>query len=150
VMENQDWPQIWGNSSAAYITRTIIPMSSYCWDYYNIPGVHPSEPNYMWLEAGTNFGISNSLDPSANHQSTTDHLTTYLNNAGISWKSYNEDITSGYVPLSNTNEFAVRHCPFAYFDDITGTNNSSYPYGIAHIRSHNELAGDLANNTVAR
>ena len=44
----------------------------------------------------------------------------------------------------------MRHDPFVYFDDVTGTNNPNWPYGISHIRPYSEMAGDLANNTVAR
>jgi len=45
--------------------------------------------------------------------------------------AYQEDIMPGYVPLANTNNYAVRHNPFVYFDDVTGTNNPHYAYGIA-------------------
>src|SRR5215469_5120134 len=27
------------------------------------PHIHPSEPNYLWAEAGTNFGVFNDGDP---------------------------------------------------------------------------------------
>ena len=46
------------------------------------PSIHPSEPNYIWAEAGTNFGISNDDDPFAdtppNSQNTSLHLTALL------------------------------------------------------------------------
>src|SRR5215469_18234407 len=29
----------------------------------NNPHIHPSEPNYLWAEAGTNFGVFNDSDP---------------------------------------------------------------------------------------
>src|SRR5262249_49714983 len=29
----------------------------------NNPHIHPSEPNYLWAEAGTNFTVSNDIDP---------------------------------------------------------------------------------------
>ena len=43
-----------------------------------------------------------------------------------------------------------RHNPYVFFDDVTGTNNPSWPYGISHIRPYSEFASDLTNNTVAR
>ncbi len=125
-------------------------MASYCKQYYSSDVPHPSEPNYLWLEAGTNFGIFENGDPFAHHQNTTNHLVTLLNNAGISWKSYQEDISGLEVPLFNTNLYVARHNPFVFFDDVTGTNNPAYPYGIAHNRPYTELAADLTNNTVAR
>lgn len=125
-------------------------MASYCTQYYNPPGNHPSLPNYFWLEAGTNFGIKNDGEPGTNSVNTTNHLVTLLKNANISWKTYQEDISGTNVPLSTSGEYAARHDPFVYFDDVTGTNNPNYAYGIAHIRPFTELAGDLASNTVAR
>ena len=150
LMENHDWSAIKGSTNAPYINNTLLPMASHCEQYFTPPGLHPSLPNYLWLEAGTNFGILDDNNPSVNHQSTTNHLVTLLNNAGISWKAYEEDISGAYVPLTNTNDYAVRHDPFVYFDDVTGTNDPNYAYGIAHIRPYSELAGDLASNTVAR
>ncbi len=150
LMENQNWSDIAGNPSAPYINDTLLPMASHCEQYYNPPYIHPSLPNYLWLEAGTNFGVLDDSHPDTNHQNTTNHLAALLRSAGISWKTYQEDISGTYVPLANTNNYAVRHNPFVYFDDITGTNNPEFAYGIAHIRPYEELAGDLMNNTVAR
>jgi hypothetical protein len=64
------------------------------------PHVHPSEPNYIWAEAGTNFGVFNDADPFApngnnaqiNNQDNQLHLTRLLDRCGVSWKSYQEDI----------------------------------------------------------
>ena len=150
LLENEDWSSIQGSTNAPYINQTLLPMASYCGQYYTPPGLHPSLPNYLWLESGTNFGILDDNDPSLDHQSTTNHLVTLLNNAGISWKAYEEDVSGTYVPLANTNEYAVRHDPFVYFNDVSGTNNPDDPYGVEHVRPYTELAGDLASNTVAR
>lgn len=125
-------------------------MASYCEQYYNPPGLHPSEPNYLWLEAGTNFGILDNKDPVINHQNTTNHLVAQLRNAGDSWKTYQEDIEGNYVPLFHTNLYTPHHNPFLYFDDVTGTNDVNYAYGIAHIRPYSEFESDLTNDTVAR
>ena len=150
LLENHNWSLIAGNPDAPFINGTLLPQASHCEQYYNPPGVHPSEPNYLWLEAGTNFSIFNDEDPASNHQDTTNHLVALLERAGISWKTYQEDIMAGYVPLVNTNNYAVRHNPFAFFDDVTGTNDPGNAYGIAHIRPYEELAADLTNLTVAR
>jgi hypothetical protein len=150
IMENEDWRDVQNSAYAPYMSKTLLPMSSYCAQYFNPPGIHPSLPNYLWLEGGTNF-IMDDLAPSSDHQSTTNHLVTLLNNAGISWKAYEEGIPGNNVPQLNTPEgYACRHDPFVYFDDVTGTNNNTWPYAIAHIRPYSELIGDLASNTVAR
>jgi hypothetical protein len=150
LLENHNWSDFKGSVDAPFINGTLLPMASHCEQYYNPPGLHPSEPNYLWLEAGTNFGVLDDNDPAYNHQSTTHHLVTQLRNAGISWKAYQEDITGTVVPLTPTNGYVPRHDPFVFFDDVTGTNNPNDPYGLAHIRPYAELAGDLANNSVAR
>src|SRR5258706_5149932 len=84
LMENKNWAQIAGSSSAPYINNTLLPMASHAELYFNPPLVHPSLPNYLWLEAGVNFGVFNDDPPSANRQSTTQHLVTFLHNNGIS------------------------------------------------------------------
>src|SRR5438552_10706315 len=65
LMENHDWSTIIGTTNCPYINNTLLPMASYCEQYYTPPGLHPSEPNYIWLEAGNNFGI---LDDSASNR----------------------------------------------------------------------------------
>jgi len=146
LMENHNWSDIKGNSDAPYINNTLLPIASYCDEYYNPPGVHPSEPNYLWLEAGTDFGITNDDPPSVNHQSTTAHLVTQLKNAGISWKTYQEGIDGTTCPMSDTSDYTVHHNPFVYFDDVV---NSSNPPCTSVVRPFNELANDLSHNTVA-
>ena len=143
LMENHNWSSIYGSSNAPYINNTLLPMASYATQYYNPPGIHPSLPNYLWLEAGTNFGISNDSPPSVNHQSTTNHFATFLHNAGISWKTYQENIPGTNCPTTDSYPYYVEHNPFAYFDDIVNS------YCISAMRPFSELATDLANGTLA-
>ena len=150
LMENHNWADIKGSSSAPYINGTLLPMASYARQYYNPPGIHPSEPNYLWLEAGTNFGIFNDASPRVNHLSTTRHLVTLLHNAHISWKSYQEDISGSVCPLTASGAYAPKHNPMVFFDDVTNSNDPHSSYCIAHERPFGGLAADLQNNTVAR
>jgi hypothetical protein len=147
LMENESLSSIKGNTNAPYINNVLLPQASHCEQYYAIG--HPSLPNYLWLEAGTNFGITNDNPPSTNHQSTANHLVTLLNNAGVSWKTYQENISGATLPLTDSYPYAPKHNPFVYFDDVTGTLNPNFAYGIAHIRPYSELARDLTNRTVA-
>src|SRR5262249_24085722 len=98
LMENHNWSAIKGCTSAPYMNNTLLPMASRAERYYNPPGIHPSEPNYLWIEAGTNFGILNDYSVATNHQSTTAHLVTQLYNAGITWRTYQEDISGTVCP----------------------------------------------------
>ncbi|MEO8043964.1 MAG: alkaline phosphatase family protein [Spartobacteria bacterium] len=144
VMENHNWSSILGSVNAPYINNTLLPMASYCDQYYNPPAIHPSLPNYLWLEAGTGFGITDDSPPSVNHQSTTNHFVTQLKNAGISWKTYQENITGTTCPTTDSYPYYVKHNPFAYFDDVTASGCTSV------MRPFTELAGDLSANNLAR
>src|SRR6516164_4966186 len=78
AMENHNWTQpssvtdinqIFGNSAAPFINSLVTPgnpnaaMVSYASNYQNVaPGVHPSEPNYVWQESGVH-GPLNDNDP---------------------------------------------------------------------------------------
>src|SRR5437868_5051805 len=64
LMENNNWSSIKGNPSAPYINQ-LLKMGAHAQQYFT--PLHPSEPNYIWFEAGTNFGILNDADPNTNH-----------------------------------------------------------------------------------
>jgi hypothetical protein len=61
----------------------------------NSPYIHHSEPNYLWAEAGTNFGVFNDNDPSqvpgGTNENADQHLTGLLQKAGKTWRSYQQD-----------------------------------------------------------
>jgi hypothetical protein len=150
LMENQDWASIKNNPSAPYINTTLLPMASHAEQYFNPPNIHPSEPNYLWLEAGTNFGILDDNPPVQNHQGSTSHLVTLLEAGGLSWRAYEEDITGDVCPLVDLYPYAVRHDPFVLFDDVTLANDANAVPCITHVRPYAELQGDLNSNTLAR
>jgi phosphatidylinositol-3-phosphatase len=79
----------------------------------NNPHIHPSEPNYVWAEAGFNFNIFNDADPfapqggptqnSVNNLDNQLHLVRLLTQAGRTWRSYQEDIDLTTVAGALTN-----------------------------------------------
>jgi len=150
LMENHNWSQIIGSKSAPYINSTLLPIASHAEQYFNPPGIHPSEPNYLWLEAGTNFGILDDNEPAVNHQSATQHLVTFLQNKNISWKSYQENIDGTTCPLVSSGLYATKHNPFVFFDDVTNNLNANSANCIAHIRPFTEISNDLATGNVAQ
>ena len=132
AMENHNWTQpanqfsggiqqIYQNPNAPYINSLVdgsSPISdqvAYAAAYHNVlatpsgnnPHIHPSEPNYLWSEAGTNFGVLNDNDPfgaNGTNQNTSAHFVTLLTRAGHTWRSYQEDIdldTNGSGQLVN-------------------------------------------------
>ncbi|HEY7306866.1 MAG TPA: alkaline phosphatase family protein [Bryobacteraceae bacterium] len=94
-------------TASAVIDGSVVKISrqvAYATAYHSVlatpggnnPHIHPSEPNYIWAEAGTNFGVLNDNDPFATNggtnQNTSQHLSALLTQAGKIWRSYQEDI----------------------------------------------------------
>ena len=153
VMENTNWSQIKGSSSAPYINSLLThAQASYAKAYYNPPGNHPSEPNYIWIEGGSNFGIRTDNDPTntANQIWGQDHLVKQLGTKGVSWKTYQENITGTTCPLSSSGKYAAKHNPFIFFDDVSNGFQTTSAFCIAHVRPFGELTSDLANGTAPR
>lgn len=150
AMENKNWSEIAGNPSAPYLNRQVLPAASYATRYFNPPGNHPSEPNYLWLEGGTSYGIRDDDDPAAHHLPHQDHLVSLLDRAGISWKAYQEGIDGTQCPLVSHGLYAAKHDPFVFFDDITSGNDPRSPSCISHLRPLPELTSDLQGGSVAR
>jgi hypothetical protein len=176
AMENHNFTQpasqtspqpILGNPAAPFMNSLITAGNpnaaqvSYARAYFNSgTGVHPSEPNYVWAEAGSDFGVHTDADPDPANGNTfynqSIHLTKQLNAAGVPWKNYQEDVqfaasaihsaagtsTTFINPYYNTGQFnyAVKHNPMAFFADTQLQN--VYPLA--------QLFDDLNNNSVGR
>jgi phosphatidylinositol-3-phosphatase len=150
VMENHDWSQIVGSKSAPYINGTLLRVGAHTTRYYNPAGMHPSLPNYLWLEAGSNLGVLDDGPPSQHTQTTGDHLVRLLDRAGVSWRAYQQGIDGRTCPLTDAYPYATRHNPMIYFSDVTGNGNPNSAYCIRHERPLMQLAADLARSSVAR
>jgi hypothetical protein len=149
--------QILGNPAAPFINSLITPGNpnaaqvSYATAYYNTGnGVHPSEADLVWAEAGTDFGVHSDSDPNpangntfyddspgtisqliANgttlvfwHRNDTPHLTGQLNAAGIPWKNYQEDVE---LSASPTNSASGINGPVNPYNGTT-----QYHYAVKH------------------
>ena len=151
-----------GNPAAPYLNSLMTPgnanaaQSSWASDYVNSAvGVHPSLPNYLWQEQGTNNGVFNDNTPfgaGGANQGNTPSLTGLIQSAGISWKSYQEDTDTDAagnvlpqsqwtVPLNNRSgsyttvpnayngslqyNFATKHDGQLYFNATNGGNDTS-------------------------
>jgi autotransporter-associated beta strand protein len=153
--------QLQANTAAPYLNSLITSGNSnaaqvsYATNYTNAGnGVHPSEPNYVWAEAGTNFnqfstvggttntrqGVLNGTtivsdsDPSTAAGNlfpssfAADHLSGQLNAAGISWDNYQEDFQYSSSPLVSA----------AGTDSTPNVYNGSLQYNYAV--KHNPMA----------
>ena len=148
VLENHDWSSIKGNSSAPYINDTLLVEGAHADNYQTVPGLHPSLPNYIWMEAGSQLGVRDDAEPSQHLLTTSQHLVSLLRKAGITWKAYQEDIPGTDCPLTYLNRYAPKHLPMVYFADVNGGLDRNSSECISHIRPYTELARDLETNTV--
>jgi len=163
LMENHNWtgnnagaafgdPDIKGNPLAPYVNGWLLQHAAHAERYFNPPGVHPSNPNYLWLDAGTDFGLLTDDDPVTKNITTDQHIEHLLDQAGISWKSYAEQDFGNPeyddCPL-DFSELDVNHVPAVYFADDTNNFDSMSAYCIAHVVPYSEIATDLANHNVA-
>ena len=146
--------QIQGNPAAPFINSLITPgnpnaaMVSYATQYHNVlatpsgnnPSIHPSEPNYVWQEAGLT-GPLNDADPFPNNIVNAPNLSGLLQAAGISWKSYQEGIdllpTSGTVNQPGANSLTNTVAPQSQWTvplkSFSGTSPSyTNPYNGSH------------------
>lgn len=169
--------QIKGNPAAPFINSLVngtaraiingVPMDisaqvAYAERYHNVlanaqssVNIHPSEPNYIWSEAGSNLGVKTDdmpYGPHGTNQTTIAHLATLLNRAHVSWRSYQEDVdlvpTSGRVnrpgPGSLTSVVAERRkwtVPLINFkgDSAGYTNEYNGSHHYEYAAKHNPM-----------
>ena len=135
----------------------ISQQVAYATNYHNVlatasgnnPHIHPSEPNYLWAEAGTNFGVFNDSDPfspqsgtsALNNQDNQLHLTRLLTHAGRTWRSYQEDtdLTTVNGQLTNVvlpqNQWTVPIVSFSgnFASGVNQFNGSTqFNYAVKH------------------
>jgi hypothetical protein len=157
LLENNNWSTVTGDTNATYINGTLVSTGAYCDNYYDNPkAVHPSRPNYIWIESGDNLGYTSDADPTAAtiQPAGTDHLAMQLSTAGVSWHAYEENLGTGMCGTTSgglDDLYAAKHNPFVYFPDVVGATPSETAPGCSgHIFDYSQFATDLTNGTVAQ
>jgi hypothetical protein len=113
VMENEEFGDVIGSASAPFINslahRYALARNLYATS-------HPSLPNYLALTGGSTFGISSDCtDCSVQATSLVDQLEQH----GLSWKAYMEDLPRPCFTGAGSGGYAKKHDPFAYYTRIT-------------------------------
>ena len=139
VMENRSYDQVWNVASGPYIT-SLGNAGGLASNYFAI--THPSLPNYLDLFGGSSYGITDDCSPSAGCSINARNLADNLDAAGLSWKGYFESMPST-CDMANSGQYAVRHNPFVYFDDI----RLDPARCDAHVVPYTRLDSDLASNS---
>jgi hypothetical protein len=166
AMENHNWTQplgitgpsqIFGNAAAPYINSLVTAGNpnaaqvSFASNYTNGPGVHPSEPNYVWAEAGVH-GPLNDAQPYPSNIVNAQNLSNLLQTHGETWRSYQEDTdlaTNASGKLTNTvlptNQYTVPLTNNSGTSaDYTNPYNGSHQYNYA--AKHNPQVFFTATN----
>ncbi len=112
VMENEEYSDVIGSRSTPYI-NSLARRYALAENMFAI--THPSLPNYLALTGGSTFGIdSDCSDCSVN----ASNLTDQLEQAGLSWKAYMENLPRPCFTGAGAGEYAKKHDPFLYYRDI--------------------------------
>jgi phosphatidylinositol-3-phosphatase len=82
VMENQNYPNVIGNSEAPYTNR-LAARYGLATHMYAV--THPSLPNYLAMTAGRTYGL---VDDNIPRPLPGPDLMTQLDSAGSSWQAY--------------------------------------------------------------
>ena len=90
--------QLFGNPAAPYLNSLVTPgnpnaaMTSYASNYQNVsPGLHPSEPNYVYQVAGVHRAAQRQRSLSEQHRQRPEPQSALLAAKGQTWRSYQED-----------------------------------------------------------
>jgi hypothetical protein len=152
-LENKADTAIYGNTSDAPYINGLFATANHATMFKDELPSLDSEPHYIWMEAGTNaftdHTFTNDNDSStSNSTANTEHLVTQLKTAGIPWMSYQQGITAGKCPISSTGDYAAKHDPFVFFQDVVGSPPSANnTYCADHHKPYTTagFSADLAN-----
>ena len=161
AMENEPAAAIYGSSAAPYINGQLIPKYAHAMAFSDpLPDSIPSEPHYVWMEAGTNAFSDTTFtgdgDPTAgNSTASTAHLTAQMKAASpqVTWLGFMEGASAGTCPVGSTGFYAAKHDPFVFFQDVVGNPPSqSSAECVAHHRPYTtaSFAQALSQGDVAQ
>jgi phosphatidylinositol-3-phosphatase len=138
VMENHEYGSIIGSSAAPYI-NSLANTFGLASNYY--AASHPSLPNYLALTAGSTFGITS--DCTTCYVSAT-NIADQVEASGRSWKAYMEDMPSPCFTGPWSGNYAMKHDPFMYYNDIR--NNAARC--AAHVVPFTQFWTDMSSGAV--
>ena len=142
-MENHKYKDVIGSKNAPYTTSLV--MSCGTATAYSQVG-SPSLPNYIGAVSGSTFGIKSDASPDK-APLTGDNLFRQVRAAGMSAKSYQEDMPSN-CSTSSKGRYAPKHNPQAYFvgaDDRAACKRDNVPMGTP---AGGNFIADLSNDTM--
>ncbi len=163
IEENKAYDQIIGNPQAPIINQ-LAKTYGLATNFYGV--VHPSEANYVAILGGSTFGIhdddafycqigsSDQFCPNSrksdyvNHTIDSQSLVDQLEQKGLTWKGYFEDIPSPgskavYAPNTIRALYASKHNGFINFKKVQEDPKLS-----SKIVGFDQFTQDIQNNSV--
>ena len=116
MMENQDRDSIIGNTKQAPFVNSLLSKGTSLASMY--AEVHPSDPNYLALSAGTTFRVmGNPIETNPAYTLDAPNIGDLVENAGKTWRAYYQ---SANGPCDNTvhDPYYNDDLPFLFFKDI--------------------------------
>jgi hypothetical protein len=138
VMENHEYNTVIGNPAAPY-TNGLVSRYGLATNYF--AASHPSLPNYLALTAGSTFGIAS--DCTTCFTSAT-NIADQLDASGRSWKAYMEDMPVPCFMGASSGNYAMKHNPFMYYNDIRGNPARC----AAHVQPFTQFWVDMSSGPV--
>ena len=134
VMENHSYDEV---RTLPYISTLISNYTSFSQSF----GVsHPSQPNYLALWAASTLGISDDNCPPAGSPYSAGNLGNACEAAGVSWKSYCEDLPGVGSTVCSINGYRRKHHACPDFSNLNHTRENPYT----------QLAADIAAGALPR
>jgi hypothetical protein len=124
MMENHNYDEIIGVSSAPYINNTLAAQGALMTNSFAIE--HPSEPNYLDIFSGSNQGVTDDTFPPPGSPYTTPDLGGELIKAGFTFGGYSEDMPSVGYTGDGPYGYAGKHNPMVDFADVPAADNMPY------------------------
>jgi phosphatidylinositol-3-phosphatase len=141
--ENHSFSQIDGSPYAPFF-NALAADCGLATNYREVAWT--SLPAYLDLTGGSNGGLpKGACEPGPTCQVTNPSLFGQLEQAGLTWRGYAEDMP-GNCALTSSGRYDTERNPAVYYVDVQPTcPNSDIPLGTT---TAGNLAADLANNTL--
>ena len=148
-MENKERSSVVGSSSATYQNA----LRARGIDFTHFYGVtHPSLPNYLALSNGSTNGKQGTDSISAGELTQSPTLWNQLQNAGISWGVFEEDMPSTCSGATTSGLYALKHNPATPFASVfkdAATCSHVEPFShfdVTHMPKVSFIAPNLCND----
>lgn len=147
MMENHSYDEVIGDTTNAPNINALANEYGLATNYWGV--THPSEPNYVAAVGGSFYGIADDA-PYTTHQINQPYLGSQLEQAGLTWKDYQQAMPSPgfagfFYPTQSDARYAAKHNPFMNFLAFYPANQQADE--LAKNVPDTQLATDLANNT---